>query len=133
MTTQSKVGYDELADTLADVLEVADEVAFAMKDGLQVTDLLVLWTSFPKLQEIYFDRNRALAELKDLDSVEADAVADLVSGRINIPKSDVVAKTLPALKLITRTYRFVDFAIAQGRDLGEDWIAYVKTFKKEAA
>lgn len=118
---QEELGYNELADTVADLLEIADDIIEATNDGLQAIDALVIWQNFPKIKEIYDDRKQAIAELTNLTGEEAIAVGEILAIRLKQPATVIVEKITAALKLTSRTYRFGEYTFLEGKALLMDW------------
>lgn len=129
-TQKEQLGYQELADVLNNTLTVAADVREALKDGLQVTDALVIWKNFPLLREVYEEGKEALQQLTDLTPDEAEKVIALIDKNPNLPADQLFTKIKTALRLLGRTYRLVDNLIQEGRDLAQDW---VELFREDAA
>lgn len=121
-TQKEELGYQQLADVLNNTLTVAADVREALKDGLQVTDALVIWKNFPILREVYEEGKTALKQLTDLSPEEAEQVVALIEKNPNLPADELFNKIKIALRLLGRTYRLVDNLIEEGRDLAQDWV-----------
>lgn len=117
-----KLGIDNLVDVAVDAITLGKEVAEATKDGVQLTDSLVIIGNFDRISRLGKQYKQAYAELRDLTPAEAEQAAMEISVRAHLENDGNVLKTAGvALKLAARTYRHVDNTI----DLVEDWKALV--------
>lgn len=118
-----KLNFDELVDTAVDVLEAADALGTALKDGFQITDIGVLLSVAPKAQEIAKDGRQAINELLDLTPDEADLAVAEIAKRTGRNPSGLIIKVNEGFTLTARTYRTVKDGIL----LASDWQRYAKT------
>jgi hypothetical protein len=113
-----KLGIDNLVDVAVDAIQLGKEVAEATKDGVQLTDSLVIIGNFDRIGRLGKQYKQAYAELRDLTPGEAEKAAMEISVRARLENDGtVLAKASVALKLAARTYRHVENTV----DLVEDW------------
>jgi hypothetical protein len=126
-----KLGFDEVVDTLADVLEVIEQIHVAVRDGIQITDAGILFSIAPKVMEIRRDWDVFTAQLADLSPAESDDVAHELGLRLGRSTDGIVKNALEGLRLVSEWHLFV----SDGIDLGARTIAFGKALfpKKEEA
>lgn len=107
----NNLGYDEVADTIGDAIEVITGFESRLSDGFQFTDLFQLVDEWPKLMEIYKDRRLFFEQFKDLDAAESAAVIDIVADRVGQDSGWVADKALRVLNLASFLYETVDIAL----------------------
>ena len=128
MQVQENLGVDEVIDTLADALEITEQIHNAVKDGIQITDAGVLFSIAPKAAEIRRDWPVFKAQLADMDSFEADDVAAGLQTRLGRSEDNIVQVALGGLQLAAEWYAYVE----DGVDLGKRTIAFGKDiFQKD--
>lgn len=114
-----KLGFDEVVDTLADAIEIADAFEKQVKDldgsliEKAIPIMLSLVTEYPKMSEIYNDRLVFAAEFRDLDAIEAEQVIKKVSERVGQEFGFVADKALRALNLSSFIYSTVQDLIGR--------------------
>ena len=129
MEPQNNLGIDELVDSGADILEAGDQIATALADGFQITDLGTLLVVSPKIQEIVRDRKQAVAELLDLTPEEATEAARRIAERTGHSSSSIILKVNQAFSLLARTYG----QYKEVNYLAADWVNFAKSFSQTAA
>jgi hypothetical protein len=120
------LGFDEVVDTAVDVIETAQILADALKDGFQITDLVTLIGVAPKAQEIAKDGRLAISQLLDLTADEADEAVAAIAKRTASNPATIVVKVNEAFTLIARTYR----QVTNIRNLVRDYERFGKTLTK---
>ena len=110
MNEKVSAGYAEIVDSINDVLDVFKIVAEKLKDGFQFYDAYALLEIYPKLQEVYNDRNRLLTELRDLDATEAEAVYQDVAKIRGEKVTGLESKFILALDIVSDVYETVERA-----------------------
>lgn len=113
MNTNSKLGYDEIVDTLGDSIEIYRDIKEPLSDGFQIPDLITIYGAYPKATEIYRDRNTFWAQLLDLDGDESVKVLDDLSVRTGIPRDNVERVAFQSFSVASRTYRLVQHNIRE--------------------
>jgi len=108
-----KLGYDEVADTIGDAIEVITAFESRLSDGFQFTDLFQVVDEWPTLMEIYKDRRVFFEQFKDLDAAESTAVIDIVADRVGQDSGWVADKALRVLNLASFLYETVDIALTR--------------------
>lgn len=129
----TELGFDEVVDTLNDALDVTDDFERALKDGAQPTDLLVIINNYGKLKEIAQDFPVFWAQVKDLDSEEADAVYKELANRRGEDVETISAKVVAAIRRVLRTYRFGHYVLGEGKAILEDWQLFFEELKANSA
>lgn len=129
MEPKNTLGITELVDTAVDVLEVGQTVGRALSDGLDLTDIGAVWNVAPRLVEVIRDGKQALAELMDLTPAESAEAVLQISERAHLPATGVLGKVQESLILLARTHQ----EIADGIDLAQDWIEFVKSIRPTSA
>lgn len=123
------LGFDEVVDTLADALEVTEQIHAALKDGIQITDAGILFSIAPKALEIRRDWPVFKSQLADLSPVESGDVAYQLGQRLGRSTDGIVTHALDGLRLASEWHLFV----SDGIDLTQRTIAFgKKVFGKEA-
>jgi hypothetical protein len=117
------LGFDEVVDTAVDILESAETLASALKDGFQFTDIPALISVAPKAQEIAKDGRTAINQLLDLSPEEAEEAAKQIALRTGKHPSGITVKVNEGFTLIARTYRTIKGGIL----LTQDWQRFAKT------
>ena len=119
---ENTLGYDELVDTAADVVELTVKVVDAVKDGIQLNDAFLLLAEAKNIEEIVKDAPQALAELKDLTAEEATQASEALALRLNASPGSVIDIVEQSINLLTRGYVYFS-----------DVVLFAKQFKKETA
>jgi hypothetical protein len=119
MAKENKYGFAEVVDTISDAIEFGDKVEKALKDGFQVTDLMILVAEFPRLKEIYQDRKTFLTEFKDLIAAESEQALAQISKRTGLSGGVVRTKSLAALDLAYEVQALVDDTITRAKRIVE--------------
>ena len=110
MKEKVAAGYAEIVDSVNDVLDVFKVVAEKLKDGFQFYDAYALLEIYPKLQEVYNDRQKLLTELRDLDATEAQAVYEDVAAIRGEKVTGLEMRFILALDIISDVYETVERA-----------------------
>lgn len=113
----NNLGYDEVIDTLADGIEVYADIEKALGDGIGAEDLIVVWQNLDEFRDIYTSFSTAYAQFKDLTPEEATAVAEGISARTARLGTVTVEKINATMRLLARTYRYIDYILEEGKDL----------------
>lgn len=111
-----KYGFDEVVDTLSDAIEVTQafeeklptEPGSIIEKAMPIVFELV--EQWPKLKEIYTDREVFWQQFKDLDAAESAAAVDQIADRVGLESSVVADKALRALNLAATVYETWEFA-----------------------
>ncbi|MEM6397791.1 MAG: hypothetical protein AAF741_15690 [Bacteroidota bacterium] len=114
MDNQSNLlGYAEVADTLADTIEVYRIIKEPLSDGIDFTDILPLYEAYPRLREIFSDRQTFVAELLDLTPQEATLALDQVAQRVGVARDQVEYIALRSFDIASRVYRLAIHNISE--------------------
>ena len=100
---ENTLGYDELVDTAADVVELTVKVVDAVKDGIQLNDAFLLLAEAKNIEEIVKDAPQALAELKDLTAEEATQASEALALRLNASPGSVIDIVEQSINLLDFT------------------------------
>ena len=123
------MGYEELVDTAVDILETAEVLQTAFSDGVQITDVAVLFATAPKITEIAKDGRKAVEELLDLNADEAELAAAEIARRTGKPQQGIIARVNEAFTLAARTYG----TYRRAELLAKDWQRWAKSLKPPVA
>lgn len=110
-----KYGFDEVVDTLADAIEIAQDFAEKMPTGdgsvieKAMPILFELVEQWPKLKEIYEDRETFWQQFKDLDAAESAAAVDQIGERVGLDGNAVIDKALRSLNLAAIIYETFEY------------------------
>lgn len=126
---KNELGFDEVVDTSVDILDAASLIAAALSDGVQISDLGVLFSIAPKVVEIKRDGKAAVAQLIDLSPDEAAEAAIQIAERTGKPATGIIARVNEGFTLTVRTYRFV----TDGTHLVQDWTRFVKSIQQSVS
>jgi hypothetical protein len=121
METKNELGYDEVVDTLADLLDVVDIVKLQLKDGFQFTDAFSVMQIYPKLKEVFDDRKVFVSQFLDMTPGESDQAVLELSERIGAEVDVLKGKIVQVLILTSSTYTYLDMVINGGRNLASSW------------
>lgn len=114
MAEVKNLGFDEVVDTLADVIETADGVVDVFKDGFQpLNDIIALAPVFPRVQEIITDAPIAWAQFKDLSVEEAAQVEERLSDRLDLGSDVVEQKIKGSIRILSRVYALLAYNLAE--------------------
>ena len=127
----NELGYDEVVDTLNDVLDVTDDLEAVLGDGVQPTDLLVVVNNYGRLKEIANDFPVFWAQLKDLTSEEANQVYTELAQRRGEDLELISAKVVAGMRRALRTYRFGAYVLHEGQDILADWQEFFTELKAD--
>ena len=117
----NNLGTDNLVKSAVDVIEAAQSIGSALKDGFQITDAAALFSVVPRIRNVVSNGRQAISELVDLDASESAFVAEEVARLTGNPATGILAKVNTGLELLARTHQeFVD-----GLDLFGDWKEFV--------
>jgi predicted Rdx family selenoprotein len=107
-----QLGFDEVIDTLADVIETGDDIVKVFADGFQpLSDLIALAPQFGRVQEIIADAPTAWAQFKDLDVDEANQVQQALADRLDLSSEEVTEKFVGSFKILSKVYRLLDHVL----------------------
>jgi len=108
----NQLGIDNLTTVATNAVVVANDLVDAAKDGIQLSDTLIIFKDLGKIQEIANKAKQALAELKDLSPDETDALVTHVNQVIDTEGQTVtIQKIKGSLRLVARSHRAVAEAI----------------------
>lgn len=116
----NEYGYDEIVDSSVDVIFAARDFHVALKDGVQVGDILVVWKQYPNIQEIINDRQTFAKQFLDLNPDESVAAYAEISEKTGLPTNGIEKVVLTSLKTASRIYRLVDYVLDEGIDIVND-------------
>lgn len=125
MQTDNNLGYDEVVDTIVDLIQIGRTVGDALADGLDLTDVTAVFSIAPRLVEVYRDANTAYAQLLDLTTGEASLAVAEIAEHAQLPATGILGKVNEALNLLSRTYQ----EVVDGIDLAQDWRDWVVSLK----
>ena len=123
----NELGFDDLVDVAVDILETSGKIGTALSDGIQITDLTVLFEVAPKAADVKKKGKQAVAELLDLTPDEAALAAAKISDRTGHPADGIIARVNEGFTLTVRTYRLT----TDGYNLAGDWVRYFKSIKQQ--
>ncbi len=115
-----KLGIENLKEVATDAVIVAQDLVDAAKDGIQLTDAIVVFKDLGKIQSIATKAKQALAELRDLDPDESSAVVEHVVAVVGLDDFGAEAKIKGSLRLVARAHRSIAEAVdivGDARDL----------------
>lgn len=108
------LGFDEVVDTLADIIETGDQIIKVFDDGFQpLQDLIDLTPIFPRIQEIVMDAPLAWKQFKDLDEEEVKAVKESLTERLDLENDNVEVKIKASIRILARVYALITYNIAE--------------------
>jgi hypothetical protein len=105
MANFDDLGYDEVVDTICDVIDLGKNVKSVFADGFQVIpDLIALTPEFFKVQEIIGDAPLAINQLKNLSVEEAKKAHEAIAKRTGVAQDKVVSTVTGAFGIIVELY-----------------------------
>ena len=116
----NKFGFDEVIDTTADSIEVADAFEKRLEDGFQTPDTFVIMEKYGTLMEIKNDFPIFLQQVKDLDAQEYDQVVTGVAERTGKNEGWVRNNLVRVLKVVNRVLKLYFFAKEEVLDIYDD-------------
>lgn len=106
------LGIDNLKLVCTDAIIVAQDLVDAAKDGIQITDAVVVFKDLGKIQSVASHAKQALAELKDLSPDESAELAEHVSATAGLDDDVNVERLIKgSLRLAARAHRVVAEAV----------------------
>ena len=105
------LGVATLKQVATDAVNVAHELIDAAKDGVQLTDTVVIFSNLGTIQNVAKNAKQALAELKDLTPAETADVVEHVIANTDLDDDGTEAKIKASLRLVSRAHRLVNDAI----------------------
>lgn len=120
MEQENKYGFDEIVDTAGDLIEVQRDIRGALKDGLQLSDILVLYNQYPKVKEVWEDRRVFAQQLADLMPEESTQAWDQITARVGIERDKAERILYAGLRNSGRAYRLYDYARNELVDMYND-------------
>jgi len=123
-----KLGIENLKILFTGILNFATSVGETLKDGAQFEDLFVLIKQWPNLNIIIAQAPVGWAELKDLDPLESQELAEYISIQFDIPNDQVEQKIETGIRLASKWY----FQYNNTVMLFEDTKDWAKTLKQAA-
>lgn len=124
---EETLGFDEVVGTAVDIVQAADQLVSALKDGVQIADLATLFLIAPKVNEIRKRGKTAVAQLIDLSADEAETAAAQISQRTGVPQNRVIRHVNESFVLLARTYK----QYRSAELLAADWIRWAKVIQAE--
>ena len=110
MANFDDLGYDEVVDTICDVIDLGKNVKNVFADGFQVIpDLIALTPEFFKVQEIISDAPMAINQLKNLGVEEAKKAHAEISKRTGVAQDKVVDTVTKGFGIIVELYEVFDW------------------------
>lgn len=115
--------YDEVVDSISDLIEVGISIDKALADGFQVVDLLVALRAEPIIREVIDDSPVFWEQFLKLRPAEALAAVQEVEQRLSNQGAlgRVTRFVLQILFNSASTFAFVDMAIAEGTKVFQLW------------
>lgn len=105
MANFDDLGYDEVVDTICDVIDLGKNVRNVFADGFQVIpDLIALTPEFFKVQEIMADAPMAIQQLKNLSVDEAKKAHAEIAKRTGLHEDKVVDAVTKGFGIIVELY-----------------------------
>ncbi|NUN99079.1 MAG: hypothetical protein HUU01_00535 [Saprospiraceae bacterium] len=120
-----KLGIAKLKVLFAGILNLATTVSAALKDGAQFEDLFVIVKQWPNVNLILQEAHAGWLELKDLDSIEAQELADFIALEFDIPNDQVEARIETGVRLVAKWYHQVEGATILFEET-KDWVGTLK-------
>lgn len=108
--TPNQLGYDEVIDTISDALEFAAFVEKRLSDGVGFDDAIALIPQYPKLEEMWNDRNLFAAQFLDLTNEEAADAVKQIAARVGEDEGFVREKGVKAVRLAGRAFNLYTYA-----------------------
>lgn len=117
----NEFGFDEVVDTLCDIVEVGDQAIKPFADGFQLLpDIVALTPLFPRIQEIVMDAPLAWKQFKDLTVEESNTVQERVAARLDLSNDIVEEKIKSAIRILTRVYSLLAVIMAEFKAIKKD-------------
>jgi len=105
MANFDDLGYDEVVDTICDVIDLGKNVKNVFADGFQlIPDLIALTPEFFKVQEIMADAPMAIQQLKNLSVEEAKKAHAEIAKRTGLHGDKVVDAVTKGFGIIVELY-----------------------------
>lgn len=120
MNKSNQYGYDEVVDTLGDCIEIYRLIKEPLADGLQFTDILALYRAYPRVLEVFNDRQTFIQQFLDLTPAESVQVLDELSARTGEPRDKVEQIATQSFQLAGRVYRLGSYVIEESKGIYED-------------
>lgn len=123
MNTNAKIAglpFDEVVDTVCDVIEVGQKFYDTLADGAQITDVVVLWTVWPRVQEIYVDRKTFVAQAKDFTLAKLGPAFEAAAARLGTTPGAVSSKFAAGFRVLTRVNNLVGYNISEAKAIALD-------------
>jgi hypothetical protein len=120
MEQENKYGFDEVVDTACDLIEVQRDIRGALKDGFQLSDILVLYNQYPKLKEVWEDKKVFGQQLADLTPDESTQAWDQITARVGIERDKAERIVYAGLRNGGRAYRLYDYTKNELVDMYND-------------
>lgn len=120
-----KLGIEKLKILFAGILNLANAVSEALKDGAQYEDLFVVVKQWPNVNVIFQNSHAGWLELKDLNSAEALELSEFIALEFDIPNDQVEARIEGGLRLAAKWHHQVEGAAMLVEDT-KDWISTLK-------
>ncbi len=105
------LGVAKLKQVATDAVNVAKDLIDAAKDGVQLTDTIVVFQNLGTINSIAKNAKAALAELKDLTPDETSDVVEHVIANTSLDAEGAEAKIKASLRIVARAHRLIDGAI----------------------
>ena len=120
MKSQSTLGFDEIVDTLSDLIIAITGFRGLFGGKFNLMSFLA-WaiSEYPRIKEAVDDFDTFWSQVKDLDSEEAKAVAAAI--RAKVPADAVNEKVLNVITGLALSYSFVDGTVKGGENLFNYW------------
>lgn len=118
MDTQNNLPYFEVVDTFGDAVEVAQIVEERLADGADFGDIIGIYNAYPRLLEIYQDRQTFWAQFTDLTVEETTQVYDELAQRFGQDRDKIETYVLSAYDIAAETYALVDYNIRAVQSIG---------------
>lgn len=116
--------YDEVVDSIADVIEIGIKIDAAIRDGLQFEDLLVALELKPRVEEVIDDVKVFADQFSKLSPATALAAVAAVETRI-IGQGKTIGKAtrfiLDVLNKAAGTYGYIESVVTGGLEQFNSW------------
>lgn len=113
------LGIENLKAVATDATIIAQDLVDAAKDGVQLTDTVVIFKDLGKIQNVASKAKQALAEIKDLEPDETAELVEHVVAATGLADYGAAAKIKGSLRLVARAHRLVAEAIDIVQDTRE--------------
>lgn len=107
------LGVDALVKIGVNAVQVTKDVKTQLADGFQIlVDIpVIVFKDFSKIQEVAQTYKQAWEEIKDLKPGELTEFQDRVAAETGLPADGVVGKVRQGLRIVDRTYAWVNEGI----------------------